>query len=229
MKNLNYGIIGNCKSAALISEKGSIDWCCLPDFNSSSVFAKLLDENIGGSFEIHVDESYQTKQFYVKSTSILCTRFSNGIDIFEIFDFMPRYQKLDNGGYYNPPDIIRYFKYVSGKPCFSIYYNPKLEYALPETKSLVKPSYIKSYTTSGEYDSLYFYTSFDKEKVVKHEQLTLESDAFILLSYNQKLLEQTVERQYLKLQRTKVYWLNWSDQVKSYPTYRDEIVRSALV
>lgn len=59
MKNLNYGIIGNCKSSALISEKASIDWCCLPNFDSSSIFAKILDEEKGGSFSFETDESYK--------------------------------------------------------------------------------------------------------------------------------------------------------------------------
>ena len=44
MNNLDYGIIGNCQSAALISKTGSLEWCCLPNFDSSSVFAKILDE-----------------------------------------------------------------------------------------------------------------------------------------------------------------------------------------
>ena len=52
MDNLNYGVIGNCKSAALVSDQGSIDWCCLPDFDSSSVFARLLDEERGGCFAV---------------------------------------------------------------------------------------------------------------------------------------------------------------------------------
>ena len=59
MDNLDYGIIGNCRSAALISKTGSLEWCCLPEFDSSSVFAKILDEKIGGSFEIHVSEEYE--------------------------------------------------------------------------------------------------------------------------------------------------------------------------
>jgi len=52
-KNLNFGIIGNCKSAALINENGSIDWCCLPEFDSPSVFAKILDDNKGGGFWVN--------------------------------------------------------------------------------------------------------------------------------------------------------------------------------
>ena len=91
MNNLDYGIIGNCRSAALVSRTGSIDWCCLPQFDSPSVFGKLLDEQIGGSFSIKVDSSYSITQQYKDNTAILVTRFSNGLDLLEIRDFMPRY------------------------------------------------------------------------------------------------------------------------------------------
>lgn len=42
MSNLNYGVVGNCRTAALISEKGSIDWLCFPDFDSPSIFDHYL-------------------------------------------------------------------------------------------------------------------------------------------------------------------------------------------
>ncbi|HEY9124877.1 MAG TPA: trehalase-like domain-containing protein, partial [Bacteroidales bacterium] len=57
MNNLNYGVIGNCRSAALVSSTGSIDWCCLPDFDSPSVFAKILDKEKGGYMAFEVDDS----------------------------------------------------------------------------------------------------------------------------------------------------------------------------
>ena len=57
-KNLNYGIIGNCSSAALINSKASIDWCCLPKFDSSSVFAKILDDEKGGGFWIETKQNF---------------------------------------------------------------------------------------------------------------------------------------------------------------------------
>lgn len=45
--NLNYGVIGNSTTAALISDKGSIEWLCFPYFDSPSVFASLLDKQKG--------------------------------------------------------------------------------------------------------------------------------------------------------------------------------------
>ena len=62
MSNLNYGVVGNCRTAALISEKGSIDWLCFPDFDSPSIFASLLDRERGGSFGFDVTEDYHISQ-----------------------------------------------------------------------------------------------------------------------------------------------------------------------
>lgn len=227
MNNLNYGIIGNCKSAALISDKGSIDWLCLPEFDSSSVFAKLLDKEIGGSFEFLVDDNYKISQRYMENTNILITEFSNGTDRFQILDFMPRYTTHLNNHHY-PPDIIRYIKLKSGNPKFAIKYNPKLEYAEYETESAVMEDYIKSYTKQGIYDSLYFYTDLDKNKILKGEEISLSNDAFFWISYNQKVEKQTRHAAYLELQRTKVYWLDWSERTKKNSKYNKEVLRSAL-
>lgn len=227
MKNLDYGVIGNCRTAALVSKTGSLDWCCLPDFDSSTIFAKLLDDKIGGSFEILVDDNYNIRQSYLKNTNILRTEFSSVEGRFELLDFMPRY-KLEYGGYNNPPDIIRYFKYISGRPQFSIKYQPKLEYARHETFTSLKDDFIKSDTREGEYDSLYLYTDLSKKDLLDSRKITLNESAFILLSYHQKILNQTCESQYLKLQKTEVYWLDWANKITSFSKYQDEIIRSAL-
>ncbi len=228
MNNLNYAVIGNCRTAALISEKGSIDWCCFPYFNSSSVFAKILDEKKGGSFEILVDDSYKIKQQYDRTTNIVSTLFRNENDCFEIIDFMPRYKTYEFG-YFTPAEIIRYIKYKWGNPVFKIRYNPQVEYAKFKTMIIAEDEYIKCYTTEGVYDSLYLYTDLNKQSILNEKPIKLTKDAFILVSYDQKILKQTLERQYLKLQKTKVYWLEWADTLTSFAKYNDEIVRSALV
>jgi alpha,alpha-trehalase len=228
MNNLNFGLIGNCRTAALVSEKGAIDWCCLPSFDSSSVFARLLDEKIGGTFEILTDPGYEIEQSYIRNTNILCTRFTKGKDSFEVLDFMPRYQSKKSG-YYNPPDLIRYFIYRSGNPSFWVNYQPALEYAKYSTQTVIEDDYIKSFTSSGDYDSLYLYTDLDKQALLNHSHIELAKDSFILLSYNQKLLKQTMELQYLQLHKTKAYWIDWAYNLTSFTKYQKEIVRSALV
>ncbi|SFE55166.1 glycoside hydrolase family 15 protein [Thermophagus xiamenensis] len=228
MNNLNYGIVGNGKSAALISEKGSVDWLCFPQFDSPSVFAALLDKEKGGHFSIISVSGANITQKYGFHSNILITRFECVDGTFEIHDFMPRY-KSDNGTYYIPPDLIRYIKWIKGKPKIKILYDPRLEYAKFDTRITIHEKYVKAQTTKGSYDSLYLYTSMDKLAVVGQLPITLEKDEFILISYNQKLLVQTIERAYLKLQRTKVYWLNWSERTTRFKKYNDQILRSALV
>ena len=227
MDNLDYGIIGNCRSAALISKTGSVDWCCLPEFDSPSVFAKLLDEEIGGSFEVLVDDSYTIDQKYEPRTCILITKFTDGDDCFEIHDFMPRYHKED-GTYVAPPEFVRYIKLVAGTPKFKVVYDPKLEYAAGETKSYIKSDFIASLTHDVKFDTVFLYTSFDKEAVLEGKELTLTEDGFFLMGYNEKIFPTTTAKAYLELQSTKVYWLNWSTKTPTYKKFNEEISRSAL-
>jgi len=227
MDNLDYGIIGNCRSAALISKTGAIDWCCLPEFDSSSLFAKLLDEEKGGSFEIMVDATYTIKQRYKKHTAVLITKFTSDEGVFEIRDFMPRYRK-DGGGYNAPPELVRYFKYISGVPKFKVVYNPKLEYARGVTETYIKEKFIVSLTHAEKFDTCFLYTSFDKNTVVDGGSITLEKDGYFLLSYNEKLFRPSVRKMYIELERTKVYWINWSNKTPNYKEYNQQINRSAV-
>ena len=227
MDNLDYGIIGNCRSAALISKTGSLDWCCLPEFDSSSVFAKILDEKIGGSFEILVSDDYNIKQRYKKETAILITRFSDGENIFELHDFMPRYYKEDSG-YYAPPEIARHVRHIQGRPKFSVKYNPKLEYALGVTETYVKRNFIVSITRNAKFDTVFLYTSFNKNAVVEGREIELTQNGYFLVGYNEKILQPTSRKTYLDLERTKVYWLNWTNRTPNYRKYNKQINRSAI-
>jgi len=72
----NYGLIGNLRTAALVRTDGSIDWLCLPHFDSPSIFAAILDDRKGGRFRIApAGADFRRKQFYWPDTAILVTRF----------------------------------------------------------------------------------------------------------------------------------------------------------
>jgi len=228
MESLDYGVIGNCRSAALISKKGSIDWCCSPNFNSPSVFAALLDIEKGGFFNVEVDEDYTVSQKYLENTNILLTQFRKKEHIFELIDFMPRY-KLDTGFYHTPPDIIRYIRHISGKPEVRFIYDPKLNYAQYETKNVIEDGYIKSFTVSGPYESIYLYSDIDLKSIYERKKVVIDTNHFFLLSYNQKLLDLTIHKIQIEYERTKVYWLNWIERTISFTHYNEEIKRSVLV
>ena len=224
---LNFGIIGNCQSSALINENSSIDWCCLPQFDSASVFAKILDEQKGGSFKIECGETYSTSQKYIENTSILVTKFQNEENSFEVIDFMPRYQK-ENGSFYSPPEIIRFIKLVKGKPRFKILYDPKLEYALGNTNTYIKDEFIVSVVDEKRYGTLYLYTDLNKKDIIKGHEIEIDTDCFLSVSYNEKIESVTLNQVILDFEKTKIYWMNWCHKTPKFKNYNSEILRSAM-
>ena len=85
----DYGLIGNMRTAALVGKTGSIDWLCLPHFDSPSVFGALLDTEKGGCFSISMAGDYALRQVYLPDTNVLVTRFSSETGAAEIIDYMP--------------------------------------------------------------------------------------------------------------------------------------------
>ena len=225
--NLNYGIIGNCKSSALINEDSSIEWCCLPQFDSPSVFGKILDQKKGGSFQILCDNSYSITQKYVDNTCILMTKFDNGSDAFELLDYMPRFQK-ENGVYYAPPEICRILKLVKGNPKLKVLYDPRLVYSIGRTNNYEKNDFIVSVVNEERYDTLYLYTDLNKKNILECSEISLDRDYFLAISYNEKINPPSLDHINLELERTKVYWLNWCFKTPTYKNYNSQILRSAM-
>ena len=224
---LNYGIVGNCKSSALIFEDSSINWCCLPQFDSSSVFGKILDNEIGGSFKINCDESFSIKQTYYKNTAILVTNFKNDNEEFELIDYMPRY-KNDDGTFYSSPEIHRILLPIKGNPKIKVNYDPKLEYSSGKTKKHIKKNFIVSIVEDKNYETLFLYTNVNKKDILEQNEITLDKKIFFCVSYNEKINIPSFESIYFEFEKTKVYWLNWTNKNPYFKNYGDQINRSAI-
>lgn len=124
MSGLDYGVIGNGASAALINKEGRIDWCCLPAFDSSSVFAALLDEERGGYFGLALDDQVEARQEYVERTNILRTVLRGESGTVEILDCMPR-DRTPGEMHHCPPEILRYVRVLVGRPRLRVAYDPR--------------------------------------------------------------------------------------------------------
>src|SRR6266568_6597646 len=85
-----YGVIGDCHSTVLISPDGSVDWGCLPDFDSPAIFCRLLDAEQGGYFQIApADTTIPGSQRYLRGSNVLQTRFASVAGEIVLTDFMP--------------------------------------------------------------------------------------------------------------------------------------------
>lgn len=85
----DYALIGDCETAALVGLDGSIDWLCLPRFDSDSVFAKLLGGDNNGCWLIRPDEQHSASRHYRPGTLILETTFKTDNGCVRLTDFMP--------------------------------------------------------------------------------------------------------------------------------------------
>ena len=124
----NYGIIGNMRSAALVSMEGSIDYFCFPNFDSPTVFANLLHGDKGGMFCIQAELSNRrTKQLYLPETNILLTRLLSDSGVAEITDFMPILAGKKGEIYAH--QIIRIVSVIKGEVEFKLRCEPRFNYA----------------------------------------------------------------------------------------------------
>lgn len=228
MDNLHYGVIGNCRTAALVSKEGSIDWCCMPDFDSPSIFARILDQENGGSFRIDVNDTYRISQQYIEHTNILRTSFHSEEGSFDVIDFIPRYKTNENKNF-APAELHRYLHHISGKPVFRVVYDPRLNYALNDVAHTIQDNHVRTYANDWPTDCIYLYSSLDYNDILHGKEIELTKNEFISLSYNQKVIDLDFERVYLEYQRTKVYWLNWNNRSKRFLKYNEEIQRSLLI
>ena len=86
----DYGLIGNMVSAALVGRDGSIDWLCLPRFDSAACFAALLGDTTHGRWLLApADQSARASRCYLPDTAVIETRFVTSSGVVSVTDFMP--------------------------------------------------------------------------------------------------------------------------------------------
>jgi GH15 family glucan-1,4-alpha-glucosidase len=232
----HLGMIGNGRTCALIDALGNMVFCCLPAFDSGTVFASLLDQEHGGSFGIEMPGGAVTGQAYEKLTNVLVTTFEGPEGAFEVVDFMPRYTSDGHAGAADDvgPDVVRKIRLLRGRPPVKVRFDPRLEYGRGETRVVCETERLKATTTWTDdghavYESIYLWTDLNAEAVRSGTATVLDDDRFLFLSYHDKVQVPGQELVELMLQRTRAYWMLWSARTHLPVQYRQEAMRSALV
>lgn len=124
----DYALIGDLHTVALVGMNGSIDWCCLPRFDSPSVFGALLDAKKAGFFRIAPTKMAGVKcqQLYLPETNMLLTRFLSVDGVAELTDFMPI---KEIGSSEHEHMLIRSIAVVHGSLSFTLVCRPAFNYA----------------------------------------------------------------------------------------------------
>jgi GH15 family glucan-1,4-alpha-glucosidase len=145
----DYALIGDCHSAALVSRAGSIDWCCMPRFDSGSVFGRLLDWDRGGYCALSPRSRHTSHRSYVEDTLVLVTTFRSQGGEARVFDCFT----MRRGGARDPyQQLIRVIEGVRGRMALDLVVSARFDYG--EVRPWIRQHGVRLYSAIGGNDAL---------------------------------------------------------------------------
>ncbi len=226
---LDYGIVGNCKTAALIKKDGAVDWLCFPTFSSPSIFARILDDKKGGSLQIIPKGQYRISQQYIGNTAILETLFESPGDAFKIIDFFPRYRKLlsrKNQTLVKENRLVRIIKPLKGKPAVRIFYDPRPNYAREQCSFQEAEGNLLCTTPEGLEFSMTSNIPF--AEVLESKEIELSQTRYLVAGNRGNAADFSIKSCYQLYAATKKYWQKWVGTLVLPQQNREQIIRSAI-
>jgi len=226
----DHGVIGNLHTAALVGVDGTIDWLCLPAFDSPSVFCSILDDEKGGCFSLRPVEYTRSQQLYLPDTNVLLTRYFSPEGLAETLDFMPINKRPGERH-----RLVRNVRVIRGKMEFDTECRPAFDYARREHSVSVGKS--GAVFSPGGF-CLGLATDVplrEREGGAAGARFTLgegERATFVLAHLGESegpgeiLSEVGFEE---LLQSTLHYWRRWLSQSTYHGRWREVVNRSALV
>src|SRR5919204_5885657 len=127
----DYALLSDCRSAALVSRAGSVDWLCFPRFDGPSVFARLLDDD-AGHFAIRPAGRAEVTRAYLDQTMALETTFRTATGVAVLVDAMAvgRNERGHDLGAGSPGVLLRPLACTDGEVEVEVSYAPRPEYGL---------------------------------------------------------------------------------------------------
>ncbi|GIF46114.1 GH15 family glucan-1,4-alpha-glucosidase [Asanoa ferruginea] len=224
-----HGLIGNLRTVALVGTDGTIDWCCIPRFDSPSVFASILDRDKGGFFSLTTDVPANTRQFYFPDTNVLITRFLSEDGVAEIQDYMP--VPADNAET-DHHRLIRRVRCVRGELPFRAHIAPRFDYGLqPHTaRQEGTRAIFESASLSLALNATAPFELVDGDVISSFRLKQGESEVFCLERADtaNSVPYGNAEEAEEEFTATVAYWRRWLSQSRYRGRWREAVHRSAL-
>lgn len=244
-----YSIIGDCRTAALVATDASIDWLCLPHFDSEAVLSRLIGAPSGGFLELtEIDNGnspYPISQRYIENTAILQTEIAFSSGNVAVTDYMPTSERQGRQHWQEENScIVRNIEALSGPCTFAVRFKVSPDYGRTVPRMTVSnEGVIATSTQHGDGVIILAFANGNCDGILESEphgpfacQLTLNAGdkATIVLGWAQNPFQASqVRRSYQHswqqaFEATKEYWQQWSEATTYAGPYRQAVVRSAI-
>ena len=232
----DYAIIGDCASAALVGKNGSIDWLCWPRFDSPSIFARILDSEKGGHFQMCPEGNWSVERRYRPDTNVLETTFTTETGVLRLTDLMPVAEREAYRSELWPQhEILRMVECVEGTVEVAVTCDPRLDYGTIDPPLEDRGTHGFFYNHEGAVLIVRseLPLSLSESRGALHGRATLEAgDRHALsLTYEEgqpAVLPLLGDHAQQRIDRTAAYWREWASRCTYDGPYRDAVVRSAL-
>jgi GH15 family glucan-1,4-alpha-glucosidase len=219
----DYAMIGDCHTAALVSKQGSIDWLCLPDFDSGACFASLLGTDDNGHWSIAPAEPIRSiRRHYRAGTLILETEFETEQGTVRLIDFMVTRSKV--------PELCRLIVGISGQVQMNLELVIRFDYGsvVPWVR---RNDHGISAIAGPDMVSLRTKVRLRDEDFKTRSTFTVsegETVCFDLTWYPSDLEEPSSLDIEQALKKTESWWRQWSDRCRYQGPWRDAVLRSLI-
>ena len=223
----DYGIIGDCRSAALVSKAGSVEWLCWPRFDSPSLFAACLDRERGGFWKVSPTRIDSVTREYATNSNVLRTRFGAASGSAVLTDLMP---VGENSALVPDHEIIRHLVCESGEIEVSMTFFPRENYGTTGSRlqELGKLG-VRMDARRG----VYWLRSnlplkLDGPAAFLETRLRAGEELRFSLSYSENAPAVLPSLDFLpqRIARCVKWWQNWANQAQYDGEYREEVIRS---
>lgn len=234
----DYALIGDGRSAALISNRGSIDWLCWPRFDSPSIFGAIVDPRIGGHWSIRPAHDSKVSRRYLDKTNVLETTFARDSAKVVLTDFMSVTSEENKHHRLWPEhEIIRQVRCERADADVIFEFNPRLDYGRVEPKidNVGKLGWrfglgTHVYTLRSDVD-LDFKRSGESPHAIAKVRLKAGETIAFSLNFSEEgpaVLPPLGDDGTERLRLTIDWWRKWTAQSNYHGPYEQQVVRSAL-
>jgi GH15 family glucan-1,4-alpha-glucosidase len=226
----DYALIGDGRSAALVAEDGAIDWLCLPNLDSASVFGALLDAERGGTFELQPSIPFRTSRRYLPDTNVLETTFDTDEGTVRVVDAMT----LPDEHLAPARELVRIVSGVAGHVPMRWRFAPRFDYGATTPRIDIRAG-VAVATSSREAIALRHWnagTSTFTDDCVSGQfdsRAGERSTLVVASAFTEPLVMPSRAAAEARVEKTAAFWHQWSSAREYRGPWTDAVHRSALV